>query len=273
MAPEASSTRVNGIDLSYASVGDHRSTFGVVFLPGPTDSWLSYEPILELLPEGLRAVAVSQRGHGDSAKPSHGYGIEDFASDAAALVGALGLDRAVLVGHSGSCLTARRVAIDHPDVVAGLILEASPLTLQGDAGLAGFVDTVVSALEDPIGIDFARSFVVDTSSADVSPGEVERFAAELLKVPARVWREMFAGLLAYDDAADLSRIDAPVLLVWGDGDGLVGRAAQDELVRRLPRATLTTYAGAGHAPRWEEPERFAVDVAAFAEAMRGSLAD
>jgi pimeloyl-ACP methyl ester carboxylesterase len=39
---------------------------------------------------------------------------------------------------------------------------------------------------------------------------------------------------------------------------------QDELTRRHSRAELVVYAGAGHTPRWEQPERFAGDVAKFA---------
>ena len=82
-------------------------------LPGPTDSWRSYQPVLELLPAWVRAVAVSQRGHGESDKPETGHRVEDFAADVVSLLDALHVERAVLVGHSGSCLVARRVALTH----------------------------------------------------------------------------------------------------------------------------------------------------------------
>src|SRR6185503_12010181 len=117
-------------------------------LPGPTDSWRSYEPVLDHLP-GIRAISVSQRGHGESDKPATGYGVEDFAADVVPLLDALGIERAVLVGHSGSCLVARRVALDHPDRVAGLVLEASPTTLKGHPGLTDLVTSVVAHLSDP----------------------------------------------------------------------------------------------------------------------------
>lgn len=157
-----------GLTLSYAEQGD-KSGPGLVLLPGPTDSRWSYELVLEELPRSIRTVAVSQRGHGDSDKPATGYRVEDFATDVVALMDALGIDRAVLAGHSGSCLVARRVAIDRPERVAGLVLEASPTTLRGHAGFTEFVDSVVSGLEDPIDPDFARSFMVDTSSSGSNP--------------------------------------------------------------------------------------------------------
>jgi non-heme chloroperoxidase len=237
----------------------------LVLLPGPTDSWRSYEPVLERIPLSTRTIAVSQRGHGDSDKPATGYRVEDFAADVVALVDALRIERAVLAGHSGSCLVARRVAIDRPERVAGLVLEASPTTLHGDAGLTAFVGSIVSGLEDPIDREFARAFLVDTSSAEVEPEVLDQMVDELLKVPARVWREILAGLLHYDDTAELGRITAPVLLIWGDADGVVGRKMQEQLAVRIPRADLVVYHGVGHTPRWEDPSRFAADVAAFVE--------
>ena len=251
----------SGLTLSYAAQGQATGP-ALVMLPGPTDSWRSYEPVLDRLPSTIHAVAVSQRGHGDSDKPATGYRVEDFAADVVPLLDALGIERAVLAGHSGSCLVARRVAIDAPDRVAGLVLEASPTTLRGEPALEDFVAGVVSTLSDPIDADFARSVVVDTSSDDVAPEVVDAMTAELLKVPARVWHETFAGLLQYDDRAELARITAPTLLLWGDGDGIVGRAMQEELAQAL-LAELVVYPGVGHTPRWEDPARVAADVARF----------
>jgi len=237
----------------------------VVLLPGPTDSWRSYRPVLDRFPSSVRAVAVSQRGHGDSDKPPAGYGVEDFAADVPPLLDALGVERAVVAGHSGSCLVARRVALDHPDRVAGIVLEASPSTLQGHRGLTEFVESVVSGLADPIEPTFARSFVTDTSSDQLAPDLIDELAGELMKVPTRVWREMFAGLLAYDDLPDIEHLSVPALLLWGDADDLVDRDMQTVLVERIPAAELLVYQGVGHTPRWEDPARFAGDVAAFVE--------
>lgn len=259
-----------GLTLSYAEQGDRAGPV-VVLLPGPTDSWRSYQPVFERLPPSIRVIAVSQRGHGDSDKPLTGYGVGDFAADVVPLLDARRIDRAVLAGHSGSCLVARRVAIDRPDRVAGLVLEASPTTLRGDAALEGFVGSIVSDLEDPIDPGFARSFAVDTSSDEVGPEAIEQVVGELLKVPAHVWRETFAGLLRYDDMAELGRISAPTLLLWGDADALVSRDRQDQLAERIPGAELRVYPGVGHTPRWEDPSRFASDVSAFVK--RSLLAD
>lgn len=262
-------TTQTGLTLSCAAQGGE-DELAVIFLPGPTDSWISYTPILERMPASLRCIAVSQRGHGDSDKPEHGYGVEDFAADVPMLLDAVGVSRAVLVGHSGSSFTARRVALDHPNRVAGLVLEASPTTLVDDPALREFVTTVVARLSDPIDAQFARSFVLDTSVPGLDPALADVLVAELRKVPSRVWREMFAGLLTYNDASELGRIASPTLLIWGDADDLVPRAMQEEILERLASATLAVYASAGHTPRWEAPDRFAADLVDFAERVFGS---
>jgi len=255
-----------GLTLSYATMGDGPGP-PVVFLPGPTDSWTSYAPVLEQLTSRVRAIAVSQRGHGDSEKPLAGYRIEDFAADVLQFLDALDIQRAVVAGHSGSCLTARRFAIDHPERVAGLVLEASPTTLRGHPALTSFVESVISGLEDPIDPTFARSLVADTSSAHLASDLVDRLAAEVVKVPARIWKEMFTELLAYDDLDEIDRITAPTLLVWGDADELIDHDMQITLAERIDGADLIVYEGVGHTPRWEDPARFAGDVAALAERL------
>jgi pimeloyl-ACP methyl ester carboxylesterase len=256
-------TLATGTTLSYEDRGA-RSERAVLLLPGPTDSWRSYERVLDHLPRGLRAVAVSQRGHGDSDKPESGYAVEGLAADAVALLDELGIRRAVLTGHSASCLVARRVAIDHPGRVAGLVLEASPVTLRGDARLLALLESTVSRLDAPVDPDVARDFVVATSSGDVPPDLVDVLAGEVVKVPAHVWKQVFSALLAYDDLDELPVLTTPTLLVWGDADTLVTRDEQERLAGLVPAAELVVYRGAGHAPRWEDPARFGGDVSAFA---------
>jgi non-heme chloroperoxidase len=256
----AAVTLATGVTLSYLDRGAGRA---LLLLPGPTDSSRSYEPVLDHLPLGLRAVAASQRGHGDSDKPATGYGVEDFAADAVALLDALAIERAVLAGHSASCLVARRVALDHPQRVAGLVLEASPVTLREDARLRGFVESTVSRLDAPIGPDVARGFVIATSSENVPPVLVDLLVQEVIKVPPHVWQQVFAALLVYDDVDELSDIAAPTLLVWGDADSLVTRDMQEHLARVIPDAELVVYPEVGHTPRWDDPGRFSRDLVRF----------
>ena len=135
-----------------------------------------------------------------------------------------------------------------------------------------FIEAVVTELDDPISPEFARTFVVDTSSENIAPGLVDVLVEDILAVPTRVWKQTFAGLLEYDDQTDLPLIEAPTLLVWGDADALVSRAMQDLLAGAIPDAELLVYPNVGHTPRWDDPVRFSNDLTTFARG-RWAVAD
>ena len=77
-----------GVTLEYTEQGDP-SGVPVLLLHGLSDSRRSFERVLPHLPASIRALAVTQRGHGDSGKPESGYTADDFAADAAAFMDAL----------------------------------------------------------------------------------------------------------------------------------------------------------------------------------------
>ena len=90
--------------------------------------------------------------------------------------------------------------------------------------------------------------------------------AESCKLPARLRREVLDGVLAFDDAADLDRITAPTLVIWGEQDARFPRQEQERLVAAIPDARLLVYPQPGHCPNWERPERVARDLDAFVRA-------
>jgi non-heme chloroperoxidase len=118
-------------------------------------------------------------------------------------------------------------------------------------------------LEDPVDRVFVREAQAGTLAKAIPQDFFEVLVAEAMKVPARVWREAFEHLLNEDLVAELSKIEVPSLVVWGDRDGVVSRADQNSLVAEIKGSLLVVYAGAGHSPHWEEPERFASDLSAF----------
>ena len=71
---------------------------------------------------------------------------------------------------------------------------------------------------------------------------------------ARVWKAAWSGLLGMDLTAELCRIIAPTLLVWGDRDEMAPRAEQEILLHTIPNARLVVFEGAGYGPH-ERPDR------------------
>lgn len=248
--------------LPYVEQGDATGV-PVVMLHGATDSWRSYEPVLPHLPEDIRAIAVTQRGHGDAPKPERGYLIEDLAGDVVDLMDELELGQAVVVGHSMGSWVARQIAIDHPERVLGLVLAGSfQASLAGDPE-AGTVMRELADVPDPVPDEIARVFQLSTLAQPIAPDQLDAFVDESLKLPARVWRDLFLGFAEIDQADGVAELSVPSLLVWGDRDAFIPREVQDELLDVLPEARLEVYEGVGHAVHWERPKRFAADVAAF----------
>ena len=108
-----------GPRIHYAECGDARGT-PVVFVHGWPDSWFSFSRVLPLLPATLRLIALDQRGFGESDHPDSNYTIPGFAADLVALLDALDIDRAVLVGHSYGTFVARRAGALESGAAAAL---------------------------------------------------------------------------------------------------------------------------------------------------------
>ena len=249
------------LELPYVEQGD-ASGIAVVFLHAYADSWRSFERLLPHLPRSIRAVAVTQRGHGDAGKPVTGYRVEDFAGDLEAFMDALELESAVLVASSSATFTVQRFAIDNPLRALGLVLIGVPWSLRDKRVGSSLVKTV-SELQDPVDPEFVRDFVESTVVGPVPWAFSEAMIEESHKVPAHVWKATMNGLLEAKPVTEADAISAPTLIVWGYRDDFVPRSDQERLTVAIPRSQLVVYEGAGHVVHWEAPVRVATDIAGF----------
>ena len=255
---------LGGLYVPYLEQGDPDG-IPVVLLHGITDSHRSFEPVLANLPHSVHAYAVTARGHGDAAKPAGGYDAAQMAEDVIAFMDAVGIDRAILAGHSMGSWTARRAAELHPDRVLGLVRAGCFATFDmPDVRelLASF-----SELSDPIDPEYALQWQLSTLARPVPDDFLAMIVAETCKPPARVWKAALSGLMD-DRTAPPNTITAPTWLIWGESDAFVPREHQDVLLAEIPGSELTVRLGGGHAFHWEDPARYASELTAFA----GSLA-
>lgn len=259
------------VRLTFAEQGD-RSGMPVIALHGVTDSWRSFDPVLPHLPSGLRVMALTQRGHGDSDKPAGGYRPADFAADVAAFMDVMEIERAVIVGHSMGSINAMRFAIDHPARVAGLLLAGTMPWFGGAPELLAFHREQIEPLADPVPDAFARDFQQSTLARPITASMLDLFVAESLKVPARVWRAAFAGFIGDDFSPRLHEIKVPTQIVWGRHDAFCSAAGQEAMLGLIRTARLVEYADAGHAVHWEEPQRFALDLGRFVNLVAAGAA-
>jgi non-heme chloroperoxidase len=251
----------DGRQIEYVEQG-RRSGTSLLMLHGITDTWRSFEPVLPWLPVDWHAVAISQRGHGGS-DAAASYRTRDFAADAAAVVRALDLAPCVVVGHSMGAVNALRFAIDHPGLVRAVVAAGAFASFGDKPPLVDFIVDDVLTLGDTVPRPLAEQFQRDTIAGPVAPGLIETMVDECLRTPAATWKAAFAGLLEDDFGAELARIDAPVLLPWGDADVFAPESDQQRLQQVLPRASRVVFRGIGHALHWEQPERFAAELLRF----------
>ena len=251
----------DGTRLKYMERGDANGT-PVILLHGYTDSMRSFERVLPYLPRSLRVFALTQRGHGESSKPAGSYASDVFARDVAAFMDAHGLERAVIVGHSMGSTVAMRFAVEYPQRTQALVLEGAFMPRPANAEVSKFLDEV-AMLSDPIEPGFVRDFQKSTLAQPVPSEFFEMVVGEALKVPAHVWKAALQPYRHTDFSAALAKIQVPTLLVWGDRDSFTGRNEQDALASAIAGSRLVIYTGAGHSPHWEEPHRFAGQVASF----------
>ncbi|MCW4352715.1 alpha/beta hydrolase [Hoyosella sp. YIM 151337] len=99
----------------------------VLFLHGFGEFWWTWRHQLRALPEsGIRAIAIDLRGYGDTDKPPRGYDGWTLAGDAAGVVRALGLQRAVIAGHAEGGLVCWATANLHPRQAHAIAVLSSP---------------------------------------------------------------------------------------------------------------------------------------------------
>jgi non-heme chloroperoxidase len=146
------------------------------------------------------------------------------------------------------------------------VLVGTATTWRGNPVVTELWDSVISTLDDPVDRAFVREF---QGSPRLSAARLEMVVQESLKMPARIWRDVFLGIMEADFSAELDNIQAPTLIVWGDQDPLCSEREQEALTTSIANSRLTVYPGGGHNLHWEEPDRFADDLVSFVSDISG----
>jgi non-heme chloroperoxidase len=240
-----------GLTLHYAAQGPAEGP-AVILLHGYSDSWFSFSRVLPLLPTEMRIIAPDLRGHGDSDRPSAGYRIGDLAADVVALMDALAVPKAVVVGHSMGSFVARRVYELAPQRVSRLVLVGSAPIANND--VMRELALAVNSLGDPVDQTFVRDFQLSTISVPVPEPFLEAVIANSRRMPAAIWRAIMQGLLEYEPVALSPEIRT--LVLGGRRDAVFSATEHMVLARQFPRGELHLIDGVGHTLHWEQPSTF-----------------
>lgn len=249
------------VSIEYAEHGNP-SGIPVIMLHGLSDSWHSYELVLEHMPNSIRALALSMRGHGESGKPDLKYHPEDFADDVAAFMKELKIDRAVIVGHSMGSIVAEAFALKYPQLTNSLVLIGAFSYISDNPGMIE-LNKDVKKLSDPVDLNFISDFQKSTIMRPVPDWFFKTAVAESVKLPANVWKNAMEGLMETNYLNRFKKITVPVLILWGDKDVFTFLKDQKILEEQIRNSKLVIYKDTGHALHWEEPKRFALELSTF----------
>jgi len=235
----------------------------LVFFHGP---WgLARGPFLDELARRFTVYAPEHPGTTPE-RPDDVYhldGLWDLVLCYDELLSGLGLESAVLVGHSFGGMVACELAATFPRRARRLALIA-PVGFWRDA------DPVVNWMllepsrlraqlfRDPNG-EAARALFGDAGDPEAAADARVRLTWAMGATGKFIWPLPDKGL-----KKRIHRVTAPTLLLWGKEDRLVPPVYADEFARRLASARVQTVEGAGHAPHLEQPAAVARMVAEFA---------
>ena len=250
-----------GVELEYVEQGNTNGV-PVIFLHGISDSWHSFETSLPHLPESIHAFAVSQRGHGNSDKPSAAYTPRLFAADIAAFVEQLKLGPVVIVGHSMGGINAQRFAIDYPGLTKALVIIDSDPAIVKNEGMPEFCEVVMN-LQGPMSREFMTEFQRSTIMKPIDENYFELIVSEGMKIPTKVFQSAFKEMMEENMTDEVKTIAKPTLIFWGENDLVFRRPGQELLKSGIKNAKWISYPGTGHALHWEQPRRFVIDLVQF----------
>jgi non-heme chloroperoxidase len=229
------------------------------------------------LADEFRLVCLDNRGHGMSDKPTaleHYTQAERWAEDVQAVITGLALRKPILAGWSyGGSIINDYLAQYGQDMIGGinyvgaavlLGVEKATNTFGGDF-LAVVPGLCSENLEENIRV--VRPFLRAVFAKQPSQDEFEVMIAFNMVVPPAVRFGMVSRTIDRDTV--MQALTVPVLVTEGEQDAVVLAAHTKHLLSCIPHAQASVYAEVGHAPPFEEPERFNRELAAFARQHAG----
>jgi pimeloyl-ACP methyl ester carboxylesterase len=265
--------KTSELNMHYETGGDGKEV--LLLLHGNFASWRWWQPLLKDTPRGYRAYAPDMRGCGDTDQPEEGYTIARHAEDLNQMIGALGLKRLHLVGHSlGGCV-ALDYALNHPQQIRTVTLVA-PAPGEGlsvvKAASNGYVDTnssnsIRSAIRLSERLGTYRSVMERALSHMIKPDRAGGDFKVLVDDAVRMSRDAVVGhvetLSGWDVRDAIGRLNLPVLIIGGRNDQLIAPEALQDTAEKFPDGRLILWPGMGHTPQLEQPERFNRILSAF----------
>jgi 3-oxoadipate enol-lactonase len=248
-----------GTELHYLRAGAGEP---MLLIQGMSATHMTWgRPFLDELEPHFECVVFDNRGMGLSGRAELPFTIADMATDTVALLDALEIESAHVVGISMGGMIAQELALAHPERIRTLTLGATYCggpkgTLMAPEDLQLLDEAMASGERERV---FRAMWEIN-----LSPGFREnegRFTAfkemgEALPAPGPVILQQMRACGAHKASERLAQISVPTLVIHGDEDRLLGPSNGREIAALIP-ARLEMLEGVGHMFWWEQPQRSA----------------
>ena len=235
--------------------GSSSSRPPVILIHGAGSNHLCWPTEIRRL-RGVTVYAIDLPGHGKSPGVAH-HRVSSYQAAIIDFIAQLGLNQAVLVGHSLGAAIGLQLALDHPQHVAGLVCISAAASFQ----------------IDPTFIDLFRLSQTQKQNLEIlnhyfSPkyGKTQWYPNLLKSLPTvrnSLWYADLRATAHFDLREQLSQIFSPTLVLSGEEDPLVPISHATHLARQLPNARFKGFPRHGHLLMLEEPKGVAHEIQRF----------
>ncbi|MEM9988046.1 MAG: alpha/beta fold hydrolase, partial [Pseudomonadota bacterium] len=269
ITPQDQFVEVDGATIRVRQEGPIDGT-PLILLHGFTYSLETWDRWAEELATSYRVIRYDLLGHGltgpDKRKRYTPHQRADFL---ASVMDALGIEKANLAGNSLGGLVAWRFAAQNPDHVEKLILiapAAYPINGVTDdpAPIPPTIDQFMRYAPDS-GVRISLELLYGDSS--LVTNDRVALAGHMMKSAenGEAFIDHLEAFTLPNPTADLAKIIAPTLIMWGRSDGFIPPTHAAMMRDAIPNAELALYSGIGHLPQEEAPIRTVTDAKRFLE--------
>lgn len=257
------SIAVNGVTLAYRELGHGYPLVLINGFASTMDTWSP--PVLEILARYFRVIIFDHRGTGYSGATGDPFSISLFAGDTIALIDALGIGRAHVLGLSMGASVAQELVLAHPGRVDRLVLVAG--TCGGREGVR-MSPEVWARLSDKSGepADLAdRMFSILFTKGWLAAHDPWQYCPVVHEVTTEETATRQAtAFFGWPGSFDrLPAIRCPVLVITGAEDAVIPPKNAALLTERIPGARLVRIPDAGHGLQYQYPDTFSREILDF----------
>lgn len=237
----------------------------LVFVSGLSGTARSWQPQIAPFSERYRVIAYDQRGTGASDTLQRRFSVDEMAAEVVALLDALGVERAHLVGQSTGGAISQTIAIEYPERVASLVIFSTWTHCDPwfrrlfEARRRMYLECgpELHQMFHPLFL-----FPPDYVNAHDAELEAERKRSTASAPPVEVSIGRIDAIMNFDRRADLGRIRAPTLVMAAENDYITPSYFARALHAGIPGSELRIFEGGGHSlskTRTEEFNRVALE--------------